>query len=45
MKDLVDSAVINIICSIENIDPMRVHIGDSIIIVPVQTRMGKEYQH
>ena len=33
-----------IICSIENLDPMGVHTGDSITIAPVQTLTDKEYQ-
>ena len=33
-----------IICSIENVDPMGVHTGDSITIAPAQTLTDKEYQ-
>src|SRR6202042_689083 len=33
-----------IICSIENIDPMGVHTGDSITVAPIQTLTDKEYQ-
>ncbi len=32
------------ICSMENIDPMGVHTGDSIVVAPVQTLCDKEYQ-
>ncbi|MDR2429242.1 MAG: carbamoyl-phosphate synthase large subunit, partial [Candidatus Margulisbacteria bacterium] len=42
MRDRKDNAVI--ICSIENLDPMGVHTGDSITIAPVQTLTDKEYQ-
>lgn len=42
MRDLKDNVVI--ICSIENIDPMGVHTGDSITVAPVQTLTDKEYQ-
>ena len=33
-----------VICGIENIDPMGVHTGDSIIVAPIQTLTDKEYQ-
>jgi carbamoyl-phosphate synthase large subunit len=42
MRDHADNAVI--VCSIENIDPMGVHTGDSITVAPVQTLSDKEYQ-
>ncbi len=42
MRDLSDNVVI--ICSIENIDPMGVHTGDSITVAPAQTLSDKEYQ-
>ena len=42
MRDLDDNVVI--ICSIENFDPMGVHTGDSITVVPAQTLTDKEYQ-
>ena len=42
MRDLADNVVI--ICSIENIDPMGVHTGDSITVAPSQTLTDKEYQ-
>jgi carbamoyl-phosphate synthase large subunit len=42
MRDLKDNVVI--ICSIENVDPMGVHTGDSITVAPVQTLTDKEYQ-
>ena len=42
MRDKSDNVVI--ICSIENIDPMGVHTGDSITVAPAQTLTDKEYQ-
>jgi carbamoyl-phosphate synthase large subunit len=42
MRDLRDNVVI--VCSIENIDPMGIHTGDSITVAPVQTLTDKEYQ-
>jgi len=42
MRDLKDNVVI--ICSIENVDPMGVHTGDSITVAPAQTLTDKEYQ-
>ncbi len=42
MRDLKDNVVI--ICSIENIDPMGIHTGDSITVAPAQTLTDKEYQ-
>ncbi len=42
MRDLNDNVVI--ICSIENLDPMGVHTGDSITVAPAQTLTDKEYQ-
>ncbi|XP_008807006.2 carbamoyl-phosphate synthase large chain, chloroplastic-like [Phoenix dactylifera] len=42
MRDLADNVVV--ICSIENIDPMGVHTGDSITVAPAQTLTDKEYQ-
>ncbi len=42
MRDRADNVVI--ICSIENIDPMGVHTGDSITVAPAQTLTDKEYQ-
>ncbi len=42
MRDRKDNAVI--ICSIENIDPMGVHTGDSITVAPAQTLTDREYQ-
>ncbi|MCH7808226.1 MAG: carbamoyl-phosphate synthase large subunit, partial [Planctomycetes bacterium] len=41
MRDRADNVVI--ICSIENIDPMGVHTGDSITVAPVQTLSDKEF--
>lgn len=42
MRDLNDNVVI--ICSIENVDAMGVHTGDSITVAPAQTLTDKEYQ-
>jgi carbamoyl-phosphate synthase large subunit len=42
MRDGADNFVV--ICSIENIDPMGVHTGDSITVAPAQTLTDKEYQ-
>ncbi|MGI0484831.1 carbamoyl-phosphate synthase large subunit [Pantanalinema rosaneae CENA516] len=42
MRDLADNVVI--ICSIENLDPMGIHTGDSITVAPSQTLTDKEYQ-
>lgn len=43
MRDVADNVVI--ICSIENVDPMGVHTGDSITVAPAQTLTDKEYQY
>ncbi len=42
MRDMKDNVVI--ICSIENVDAMGVHTGDSITVAPAQTLTDKEYQ-
>ncbi|MDB3868574.1 carbamoyl-phosphate synthase large subunit [Candidatus Marinimicrobia bacterium] len=42
VRDCANNAII--ICSIENIDPMGVHTGDSITVAPAQTLTDKEYQ-
>ncbi|MGE5225278.1 MAG: carbamoyl-phosphate synthase large subunit, partial [Planctomycetaceae bacterium] len=42
MRDGADNAVV--ICSIENVDPMGVHTGDSITVAPQQTLTDREYQ-
>ena len=42
MRDAKDNCVI--VCSIENIDPMGVHTGDSITVAPAQTLTDREYQ-
>jgi carbamoyl-phosphate synthase large subunit len=42
MRDRKDNVVI--ICSIENVDPMGVHTGDSITVAPAQTLTDREYQ-
>jgi len=43
MRDHSDNVVI--VCSIENLDPMGVHTGDSITVAPAQTLSDMEYQH
>ena len=43
MRDHKDNCVI--VCSIENLDPMGVHTGDSITVAPAQTLTDREYQH
>ncbi|MFT5287510.1 MAG: carbamoyl-phosphate synthase large subunit [Planctomycetota bacterium] len=43
MRDTADNCVI--ICSIENVDPMGVHTGDSITVAPSQTLTDREYQN
>lgn len=42
MRDKKDNAIV--VCSIENIDPMGVHTGDSITIAPIQTLDDRQYQ-
>ena len=42
MRDLDDNVVV--ICSIENVDPMGVHTGDSITVAPAQTLSDRQYQ-
>ena len=42
MRDVKDNVVI--VCSIENLDPMGIHTGDSITVAPAQTLTDKEYQ-
>jgi carbamoyl-phosphate synthase large subunit len=42
VRDSADNVII--VCSIENLDPMGVHTGDSITVAPVQTLTDKEYQ-
>jgi len=42
IRDRADNAII--ICSIENVDPMGVHTGDSITVAPAMTLTDKEYQ-
>ncbi len=42
MRDSADNVVI--VCSIENIDPMGVHTGDSITVAPIMTLTDREYQ-
>ena len=42
VRDKKDNCII--ICSIENVDPMGVHTGDSITIAPAQTLTDREYQ-
>ena len=43
MRDSRDNVVI--ICTIENLDPMGLHTGDSITVAPAQTLTDREYQH
>ena len=43
MRDKSDNVVV--ICSIENLDPMGVHTGDSITVAPAMTLTDREYQH
>src|SRR4029077_10427039 len=43
MRDKNDNVVI--VCSIENIDPMGVHTGDSVTVAPAMTLTDREYQH
>ena len=43
MRDRADNVVI--VCSIENLDPMGVHTGDSITVAPAMTLTDREYQH
>ncbi|MDQ1716604.1 MAG: carbamoyl-phosphate synthase large subunit, partial [Pseudonocardiales bacterium] len=43
MRDRKDNVVV--VCSIENIDPMGVHTGDSITVAPAMTLTDREYQH
>lgn len=42
VRDLADNVII--VCSIENVDPMGVHTGDSITVAPAQTLTDKQYQ-
>ncbi|MDP9084953.1 MAG: carbamoyl-phosphate synthase large subunit, partial [Pseudomonadota bacterium] len=42
VRDRVDNCII--VCSIENLDPMGVHTGDSITVAPAQTLTDREYQ-
>jgi len=43
MRDASDNVVI--VCSIENVDPMGVHTGDSVTVAPAMTLTDREYQH
>ena len=42
MRDAADTCIT--VCNMENIDPMGVHTGDSIVVAPSQTLSDKEYQ-
>ena len=42
MRDRKDNVVI--VCSIENVDPMGIHTGDSVTVAPIQTLTDREYQ-
>ncbi|WP_007024609.1 carbamoyl-phosphate synthase large subunit [Saccharomonospora iraqiensis] len=43
MRDRQDNVVV--VCSIENVDPMGVHTGDSVTVAPAMTLTDREYQH
>ncbi len=43
MRDRSDNVVV--VCSIENVDPMGVHTGDSVTVAPTMTLTDREYQH
>ena len=43
VRDKNDNVIV--VCSIENIDPVGIHTGDSITVAPAQTLTDKEYQH
>src|SRR5260370_8747696 len=43
MRDQKDNVVV--VCSIENIDPMGVHTGDSVTVAPAMTLTDREYQN
>ncbi|HEY3261237.1 MAG TPA: carbamoyl-phosphate synthase large subunit, partial [Pseudonocardiaceae bacterium] len=43
MRDRNDNVVV--VCSIENVDPMGVHTGDSVTVAPAMTLTDREYQH
>jgi len=43
MRDGADNAIV--VCSIENLDPMGIHTGDSITVAPAQTLTDREFQH
>jgi carbamoyl-phosphate synthase large subunit len=43
IRDRNDNCIV--VCSIENIDPMGIHTGDSITVAPIQTLTDKEYQN
>ena len=42
MRDSADNAIV--VCNMENIDPVGVHTGDSIVVAPSQTLSDREYQ-
>ncbi len=42
VRDSADNCII--VCSIENVDPMGVHTGDSVTVAPALTLTDKEYQ-
>lgn len=43
LRDIKDNCIV--VCSIENVDPMGIHTGDSITVAPAQTLTDKEYQN
>ena len=42
MRDANDNAIV--VCNMENIDPVGIHTGDSIVVAPSQTLSDREYQ-
>ncbi len=42
MRDSADNAIV--VCSMENVDPVGIHTGDSIVVAPCQTLTDREYQ-
>ena len=42
MRDSTDNAIV--VCNMENIDPVGIHTGDSIVVAPSQTLTDREYQ-
>ena len=42
MRDAVDNAIV--VCNMENVDPVGIHTGDSIVVAPTQTLSDRENQ-